>query len=246
MNGAPIALVTGSRPAKRIFMDGGAMAAGSEIAATLASDNVDAGSPDRTTILRPGNVLLRDSATGKWYDDASTGDASTQASVSSAATADASWDNATITVTVNGVDIATVTLGAADDTDTEVVAALNADAKFRAKCIAAVVSAKVNIKTLDVGADVHLLVVSSYATAFGASGTAARGTDGDWAVLTDYVDMLNGVQVAAVQHGVTLVRNGFFDDDNLVWAGAAGLATLHQDAVRVLRKRGCKFKTLER
>ncbi len=245
MPALPIKLVSGQRPARRIFMDGGRLSWGSEIAVTGASDNVDANSPDRTTILRPGNILLKDTATKIYYDDATTGDPSTQATVTAAVTADASWASKTYTFTVNGVALVTVTSGGADDTDAEIAAVFNANAIFAANLVASVVSNRVVVKTLAVGADMQLLVTSSYATAFGASGTAAHGTDGDWVVVTDWVDQLDGNAVASVQHGIPCVRTGHFDDARLVWGGVEGIATVHQDAIRVLRKRGARFSSMD-
>lgn len=237
----PIKLVSGSRAARRIFMDGGRKSFGSEIAGTLKSTNVDAGA-DRTTILRPGNILLK-GADGLWYDDTSGGVVSAGAYVLSSEAPDADWDNKVITFKLDGMTIGTVTLGAADDTIAEVVAAINAVEEIRALFTASDNGADdlLRITCNLPGKAHHIEVTCDLATAFGASGQSARGTDGDWAVLRDYVDMLDGNAVAADQHGVTLVRCGHFDESELIWGGAA--TPLPQDFIRVMLQRGAEFSS---
>lgn len=238
----PIKLVSGSRAARRIFTDGGQKASRyGLVAGTLKSTNVDAGA-DRTTLLRPGNTLIRNTSDGLWYDAASEGTQSAAAYVQSSEAPDADWQNATITLTIDGLDVVTVTLGAADDTIAEVVAALNAVEAFRAWAIASDSGAAdlLVITLTRPGKRYHLKVTSSLATAFGASGQTARGVDADWGVLVDYCDMLDGNAVAADQHGVTIARCGAFDESELIYTGTS---TLHQDFYRVMLERGAEFSS---
>lgn len=238
----PIALVTGTRTARRVLMDGGRLSAGWEIAGTIKSANVDAGnSAMRTTILRPGNILLK-GADGLWYDDVTTGVPSAGAIVRSAEAPDADWQSATITLTVNGIAVVTVSLGAGDDTIAEVVTALNADSAFRAWAIASDNGADdlVKITLIEPGAERQVKVTSSLSSAFGADGTEAHGTDGDWAVLPNYLDMFDGNGVVANQQGIQLLRRGHFDESNLIWTGAA---TLPADFKRIMLARGSFFES---
>lgn len=236
----PIKLVSSTRPARRIFMDGGRKSHGHEIAGTLKSTNVDGGfSP--TTTLRPGNVLCK-GADGLWYDDLSGGVASAGAYVLSAEAPDADWQNKILTFKLDGLTVGTVTLGAADDTIAEVVTAVNAVEEIRSIFTASDNGSDdlLRITCNLVGKAHHIEVTCDLSTAFGASGQNARGTDADWAVLRDYVSMLDGNQVASDMQGVTLVRRGHFDESELIWAGAA---TLPQDFVRIMLQRGAEFSS---
>lgn len=207
---------------------------------TIVSDstNADSGGP-RSSMLRPGNVLLKDDTTGQYFDDATSGDISARASVSASETADADWQSKTITLTIDGVDIVTVTLGAGDDTDAEVVTALNANATFAAHAEADVNAVRVRVRLKEPGDDHELKISSDLATAFGASGTTGRGTDGDWAVCVEYVDQLDPAGSAA-DAKAHVVGCGHFDESNLIWGGSA---TLHQDFKRVMLKRGARFES---
>lgn len=205
------------------------------------STNADSGGP-RSTMLRPGNILIKDTTTGKYFDDTTSGDGSTQASVASAAAAGATWASKTVELQIDGVSIVTVTLGALDDTTSEVVTALNANGAFRANAIASGADgAVVTIKSLRKGASVHLKVIGNHADVFTIAGTAARGTDGDWVVTTEYCDQLDPLGNTKDAR-VSAVRAGVFDEANLVWAGAAGAATIPEDAKRVMIARGAKFE----
>jgi hypothetical protein len=196
--------------------------------------NVDAGSSP-TTLLRPGNVLLRDAATGKHFDDADSGDASAPASVTALQTADANWASKSVEVYKNGALVTTVALGGADDTDAEVVAALNGNAPFRANFLASVDAARVKVQALEAGSHVAIKVVMpALAAAFSASGTEGRGTDGDYAVTVEYANQLTPLGTAA-DVKVHAVGRGHFDESNLI-----GLTA---DAKSVLLRRGSRFES---
>lgn len=191
----------------------------------LDSGNTDTGSTPATR-FREGNVVVYKTSITQFVEaNDSTGDRNTQATVTAAETADSDWRGATITCKYKGVQITVVTLATTDDTDAEVVTALNADADFAAWFVASTVASRVTIKSLEAGADVHIEVTSSLSTAFGASGTTAFGTDADYAITladTDLVDSDGTAVDATVRAAVT----GDFDESNLVNLTAEARATL--------------------
>jgi len=195
--------------------------------------NVDGGSTPNT-LLRPGNVLLYDAATGKYFDDAVGGDASTPAVVDGTATAN--WASKVVTLIIDGQTIIAVTLAAGDDTAAEIVTALNANATFRAHAIASnPAGATVRVTSLRVGAEVHMKLTGDHADVFGgAAGTEARGTDGDFVVTVEFANQLNPVGVSA-DAKVHVVGRGHFDESNLI--------NLTADAKRVLLRRGSRFES---
>lgn len=183
---------------------------------TVDSGNVDSGSTP-TSLLREGNVLVKRTSTGRYVEgNDSNGDANTQASVSASETADADWQDATVTINVDGVDIVTVTLASDDDTDSEVADALNANAIFAANCIADVSSSRVRIRTLRAGADVSLKVTSSLSTAFGASGTTDSGEYADFVVLAKPTHLIDEAGSAAHSSASVVYSGGRLREANLI------------------------------
>lgn len=207
-----------------------------------ASTNEDASGP-RTTMLRPGTILLKGASDNKWYDDTTGGQASAPATVSSIMAPDSTWQSATITLEVDEVAVRTVTLGAADDTVAEVVTALNADEEFHAWATASDAGATDYVKiTLNVPGKA-IKVTSSLSTAFGASGVSAFPTEADIAVTIGYCDQLDALGNTKDAR-VSAVRAGVFDESNLLWAGAAVSASVadYVDFKRILRERGSRFE----
>lgn len=204
------------------------------------SANVDSGATP-TTMLPPGTILLEGASDGIYYDDASGGAISTQAAVESAEDVDSDWSGKTFTLTINGVDIVTVTHSTGTPAAADMVTDLNGDATFRAHAIATVSNTtKITVTALEPGAHIHLKMTSNLTTAFGASGTEDRGTDGKWVVTTKHVNQLDPtgtakdarVPVVRLQAGVEL------DESALRWASST---TLHQDFYRVAHKNGVRF-----
>lgn len=209
---------------------------------TVISDstNVDASGP-RTTMLRPATILLYDAATGRFFDDATSGDASAPAVASSLIAGSAACDNATITLFIDGVSIVTVTLGGADDTTSEIVTALNANAVFAAHAIAAGADGAVLTITLR-DPERAIKVTSSATTFFPAAGVLANPTEADVVVTLDYCDQLDALGNVANAR-VEATRAGTFDESNLLWQGAAATsAAAYQDFKRILMKRGSRFE----
>ncbi len=185
----------------------------------------DAGSTP-TSRIRPGQVLVLDTATGRYFPaNGATGDRNAGASVSALETADTDWQSSVITITFDGALGIAVTLGAADDTDAEVVVALNANAIFAANAIADVSGGVVRIRTLEAGRHKHLTVVSDLATAYGATAIEDSGSDADYRVATDYVSLVDDNNTAVSAPCATALV-GFFDESNLRNLTSEARATL--------------------
>lgn len=173
-------------------------------AATIHSTTIDADNTP-TTQLRRGLVLGYDSASLKFVDAADAlVDANTQAVVTASETADTDWDGETITVQEpefgNSV---TVTLAGSDDTDAEVVTALNANHLFTSFATASVSGSRVVITAHKYGT--RLEVTSSLSTAFGASGTTSTGTKTKHGILLDPIPSMLGIADAAIDRRATIV-----------------------------------------
>ena len=120
---------------------------------------------------------------------------------------------------------ASVTLASTDDTNAEVVAALNANADFSAIAKASESGGFVKIETREAGAHKYIKVTSTLSTAFGASGKEAFGKDADYAVLLQYVD-LQDESGSARDGEARLARIGYFDESNLINLTPEARATL--------------------
>lgn len=210
--------------------------------AVIKSTQVDAGASPTTTI-RKGNVLVKKTSDGLYYVDdgatnAASADRNTPASVSASETADADWASKTITCTVNGGVAITVTLGAGDDTDAEVVTALNASASFQAAGLIADTSAsRVRIRTVSAGRNQYLSVTSNLATAFGSSGTTGYGTDADYVVTETEVSTLHPASGVAMDTPVKTSRAAFYKESALKSANAS----ISNEARAVLMRNGARF-----
>jgi hypothetical protein len=192
----------------------------------------------RSSILRPGFVVVKKTSTGRYVaaDDA-TGDRCAAAKVTAAQTADGTWASKTITINVQGGPDQVVTLGAGDDTDAEVVAAIMLQTTG---VKATVVANRVTIQTEGAGRNRSLKVSSNLAAAFGAAdGVVALGTDADYRVLgheghpEEYVDLLDKYGAAMHAPGVRNLLAGFFS--------AAALVKLTAEAQIVLGRNGSIF-----
>lgn len=212
-----------------------------------ASTNVDASGP-RTTLLRPGNVLIKGASDLLWYDDTSGGQASATASVTgtvSDASSNAGFGK-TFKWTVNGGVEQTVTMGsttASHDTNAEIVVILNASALFAADLIADESGNYVRIRAKR-GTDYFKITDGTINAVLGfTDNTIVRPTEADYAVTTEYCDQLDPLGTAAAAR-VNAVKAGVFDLSNLVFAGAALTSgSIYGDFRRVMEKRGSRFES---
>jgi len=230
-------------PRKILIIETGAGIQGEDI--TLDSGNADAGNTP-TWRFRDGNVVVLVTATGRYVEaDDAAGDVNQSASASALETADVDWQSTTITVRLGGKGGLSfdVVLGAADDTDAEVVTALNANATFAAHCLADVDGGVVRIRTRRAGADQNIHVTSSLATAYGASGIGANGTDADYRVTTISTE-LQDENGTAIHAPVENLLAAHFDESELIVGGAAATADTTgawAEARAVLSRRGAIF-----
>ena len=202
------------------------------------STNEDASGP-RSTMLRPGNILVEHATTMAWYDDVSGGQASAPATVVSSEVPDSDWNGSVTTVQLDGVTVAAVTESGGIANVGAMVTQLNANGAFAAHCVAAA-DTVLRITARDPG--VHLKVTSDLATAFGASGQAAFPTEADIAVTLEYCDQLDAFGTAA-DKSVHCARAGVFDESQLLFTGAAATSSAYwPDFKRILTKRGSRFE----
>lgn len=224
--------VTSSRAGRRVRVTDHPKVLGPDV--VVKSDQTDAGST-RTSLLRPAYCLVKVTSTGKYVAaDDSTGDRNAAASVTALITnpGGGAWDG---TLTIKGPFAPTtgvaVTLSA-DNTDAAVVTKINA--AFAAldpelgSVIASVVSNRVVVTTRGRGAGQWLNVShGTVATGWGtaAVGTTGVGTDADYVVSEDYVDLLDG-NAAAVDGFASTTRAGHYDAANLLRATGEALVVL--------------------
>lgn len=212
------------------------------------STNVDASGP-RTTMLRPGNVLIQGASDSQWFDDTTGGQASAVASVTgtvSDASSNAGFGKTFKWTYRYGVEH-TITMGsttASHDTNAEIVALLNANAYFSADLIADESTNYVRIRARRAGSEEFFKITDGTINAVlgYTDNTIVRGSDADYAVTTEYCDQLNPLGTAADAR-VQAVRAGVFDLSNLIFAGAALTSgSIYGDFRRVMEKRGSRFE----
>ncbi len=186
----------------------------------------------------PGTVLIKKTGDGKYYvaTDQTNSDSPSGATVTALETADDDWEDSTITLRGHWGTL-TVTLATTDDTDAEVVSAINAAiaavAPEQGPVISAVVSNKVVVTNRDVGSGTWLHVLhNGCTTAFGATGTDDTGDDPDVRVSTTWVDLQDLAGTAADGLVPTLTKGRF---------RTASLSSLTAEARGVLERRGSTF-----
>ena len=191
----------------------------------------------------PGTVLVKESGDGLYYlaeaaDGVSAGDINTVATVTSLEAADTDWDGTTITTQAffpDGMSVtAPVVLGGADDSTSEVVTALNADAQFSKYFVASGLdAAPVVIVTRAKGA-VRLKVTQTViTTGYGASGTEASGVVADVRVTAAFAE-LKDINAVAQNYAVPTYLVGKFDESRLT--------SLSDEARAILLSRGSRFE----
>lgn len=208
-------------------------------------DSAEVSTLTPTWKIPAGTVVVLRTSTGRYVMAGhASGDRNTPAIVTASETADADWQSATITFEYTGkkglgATTITVTLGAADDTDAEVVTALNANKAFQAAGLYAYASGSlVNIRT-PAGKGHYLKVTSSLSTAFGASGTAASGANADYRVLASYVDLQDRMGSAVHGDGATVLAAAF-KTGNLTWHASVTDA-IKAEAYSALEEFGANF-----
>lgn len=165
----------------------------------LAASTNDNPNSDRTTAQKTrgefpeGDVVCRKSGATTFVEANDPNRAAFGApAVASAEAPDADWASKTVKLFVNGAEVASVALGAGDDTTAEVVAALAGDTDFAAHATPSGANGNPLVVTgLRAGADqsirVHVNLSTAFADSDGSTGSeaSAAGTDPDFRVLGD-------------------------------------------------------------
>lgn len=244
-NGSSLAGITTHKNPKRMALDDvqqGALVYGDPI--VIASGVTDSGHTGQTNTLRPGTVVVKKTGSTQFVSatDYANHDVGSVAQVDSAEAPDADWASTTITLYRNGVQVASVTLGGADDTVAEVVTALNADQAFAANA-KAVANTILEVYDLLGNGDALRLestLATAYATAGGAGSYAeAIGSVPDVRVLLEEVTMVDANGTATTGFSAENARKGHFKIADLVSGGTAG--TIPASARGVLTRRGSTF-----
>jgi hypothetical protein len=202
----------------------------------------------RTTILPPGTVLIKESGGTDFVnaDDYANADPGSLAVVDSAEAPDADWVSGTFKIFRNGVLIYTQAAGAADDTLAEFLTLLNTTNPMP-NLVASDSGGGLLRITDQIGAGDAIRVEYTLATAYGTAGGSGsfaedEGTVPDVRVLAEEVDMLDSA--GAARTGSTAVSGdnylfGHFRTADLYTDGTRG--TIPASAKAILAERGSYF-----
>lgn len=186
-----------------------------------------------TTLLRPGNVLVKKTANGKFYlaDDYTNGDANTQASASSGAAIGAGAASKTFIWSYKGGTPQTVTTGAGSNTAALVATDLNNNANFAADLIASNSGSTLIITAKRAGENEWFQILNGTINnqdggnlTFTTNATFI-GAFSDYEVLAQYIQLtdINGAAADAV---ASTIRKGRFKKSQLLHLTAGAEAAL--------------------
>lgn len=141
-HGSNLPGITTHKKPKRMGLDSaqlGRMQFGAPI--KIKAGTTDSGHTGMTSVLRPGGIFVKETGDTGFYVPAATADwasidKGSLGAITSDEAADTDWDGTIIKLFRNGVQVASVTLAGTDDSTSEVVTALNANASFRNHAIA--------------------------------------------------------------------------------------------------------------
>lgn len=213
------------RNRERPYVPGGAI--------TIKSTVTDSGGP-RATILRPGLVVVKKTSDGLYYpaDDAAADRAAAPAAISTTSHADG---NGVIKLVGNhGTISVTTTTGAG--TEANNATDLNANAAFAAHYVAASGAGELTITARATGEKEWFYIHADTRDTAGFSegeAYAVQGTDADYRVLEDYVDMLDETGTAADATAPNTKAGTYL---------TANLLKLTPEARATLAKRGSIFE----
>jgi hypothetical protein len=211
-------------------LDGREYSQGSDVVLRAAALDSGANPPWR---VRKGFVIVKSSQDGLFSAAADPqADRNQGAVVTALQTADQGWAGKAITVALRGRPVVTVPLGANSNADALVVADLMANATFVQFAQAAVVGARIQITSLDVGADVVMKVTSTNLAAFGPNGQDGAGKDADYRVTAEPVELIDPTGASANNTVKTSLKAFYLE---------AALIGLTGEARAVLARRGAIF-----
>lgn len=188
----------------------------------IDKDQVDTANTGKTHEFRKGNVVILDASAGKYVKPTDgDGDLGLPPVITSIEDPDADWASKVVTLKRNGATVAAVTLGGSDDSTSEVVTALNANAAFRAHAVASGADLANLVITGTRGGPGESLEVSinldtAYASDDGSSSSdAAVGSDAQVRVTCEMANLKDSDGVA-VDDEVLAARSGHFRTTDLI------------------------------
>lgn len=218
----------------------------------IKSGTADSGHTNQTNVLRHGGMFVNETGATGYHvpvSDWVNADHGTVATLTSAEAPDGDWASKVMKLFRNGVQVASVTLGGADDSTSEVVTALNANKAFVANAVASGNDAAVLVITdaLGVGAlSVEINLLSAYATANGAASSVAHAINvpPDVRVILEEVCMTDASGAAIAGSSTFNAIAGHFKRSELVIGGtvAASLAAVPAWARGAMERLGSKFQ----
>lgn len=235
-----------SRPSVSLVSDSKLSTRGEGI--TITSGVVDSSNGlERTSILRPGYVVVKRTSTGKYLDTSdANGDRDAVASATSLVDIGAGAANKTFKFKYKGGVEHTITTATATTSVSALVTLLNADDKFNSDLIADAVSSTLRIRSKRAGSGEYFEITDGTLNGQGgssqdtfANNTTAIGTDADYRVIgfegapEEYVDLLTDLGVATDN-----------DETQNLWAASfveASLVGLTTQAKACFLRRNSRF-----
>jgi hypothetical protein len=211
-------------------LDGREYTQGSDVVLRATALDLGNSPPSR---VRKGFVIVKSSQDGIFSAASDPqADRNRGAVVTALQTADQGWAGKTITVSLRGRPVVAVPLGPNTNTDALAVADLLANATFAQFFAANVAGARVQIASLEAGADVVVSVTSNNPAAFGAHGQDGAGQDADYRVTAESVDLVDPTGAPANNTVKTSLKAFYLE---------AALIGLTGEARAVLARRGAIF-----
>jgi len=183
-----------------------------------------------TSKIRPGTVVGKDTATGRYHEAADTANVTqaTAASVTSAEAPDGDWTGITHTFEIGSIKFL-VTTSSPDSTVGAQVTALNADPTFLQYFLASNSGGSLKVAALVPGAGTRIKVSSDLATAWPTDGTEqAYGADAEYRICLQEVRTAD-INGTAQNAGAPAARVGHFDESELIGLTAEAKAVMQRN-----------------
>lgn len=252
-------IVTHRKPKRMALDEGQSYEFGQPI--RIKSGTTDSGHTGQTNVLRPGGIFVEETGSTGYFVPAADADWADIAkgslgAITSEEAPDDDWESKTLYLYRNGILVASVALGANDDTTAEVVTALNGDTSFRKHALASGDNGNPLVITDDnPGAGGALTVVfpltTAYATAIDTTGNGsndssiahAKSTLPDVRVIGEEVAMVDSAGNAQAGYSSFNLRAGHFRASKLIVGGtqATTLAAIPAWVRAIFEARGSTF-----
>lgn len=259
-HGSQLPGITTFRSPKRMALDEvqlSTMVLGDPI--QIASGVVDAGHTGQTNVLRPGGMFAKKTGSSLYVpvSDAYWGliDKGGVGEITSEEAPDDDWEGKTLSLYRNGVLVAAVVLAGTDDTTSEVVTALNANASFRNHALASGGDGEPLVITDVLGfggaLSASIPLTTAFAAAYDQDGAGgndasvahAKSTQPDVRVIGEEVCMVDAAGNAIDGFSAWNFRVGYFQAKQLIIGGtqAAQLSDVPAWARAVMEALGSRF-----